>query len=84
MEIKNIDLSHQRNDENFGLMTDVLRKLQKQTPTSIDVPAAMLTRFGAAVANQDTSYKIVEKSAYTNELSKINVMSDASPSPSTI
>ena len=77
MKVKYINLLHQRNDENFGLVTDVLGKLKKQTPQSLDLTAPMLQRFDIAVANQDASYKIVAKSAYTEELRKLDAISDA-------
>ena len=77
MKVNNIDFHNQRNDENFGFVTDVLEKLKKQTPASLDLTAPMLARFETAVANQDTSYKIVAKSAYTEELQKLDAISDA-------
>ena len=77
MKIKSIHLAHQHNDEHLGFMSDVLGKLKKYSPTTIDVPAQMLIRFEQAENGEDVSYKIVAKSASTEELSKRDALSDS-------
>ena len=77
MKIKSIHLAHQHNSEHLGFGSEILGKLKKYVPVAIDVPILMLIGFEQAINAEDESYKILAKSAFTEELSKRDALSDS-------
>jgi len=77
MKVKSIDYYSQRNDEHLGFMTSARGILEKYPSADIDIPDAFITRLKEAVDNEDLSYKIVKKSSLTEELSKLDAVSDS-------
>jgi hypothetical protein len=77
MKIGSINTYIMRNDEHLGLMFAIRNTLSKYTAEEIDVPNRDIVKFNQMVENEDVSYKIVTKSAMTDELSKLDNVSDS-------
>jgi len=77
MKIKSIDYKTLRNDEHLGFMTEVRNTLAKQRASAIDVPDELVALLNQAINNEDLSYKIVTKSSLTEEISRLDAVSDS-------
>ena len=74
--IKGIRLPNLRNDEHLGFHYEVKRILEKYMPEAVDIPPAMATAYYVAVEDQDKSYKIVQKSSYTELIADADAVCD--------
>ena len=77
MKVKSIYTYNQRNDEHLGFADAARQTMIKYGPPSIDIPMQLFAPFAQAVDNEDLSYKIVSKSASTDEIGKRDEICDA-------
>ncbi len=74
--IKWIDPSRLKNDEHLGFHYEVQKILAKYPAASIDLSDIMIGNYGKAINDEDLSYKIVPKSAYTDQITAADSVSD--------
>ena len=75
--IKGIRLPNLRNDEHLGFHYDAKRIVEKHTPEAVDITPNMATAYYVAVEDQDRSYKIVQKSSYTEQIAEADAVCDS-------
>lgn len=67
MKIKSIDLTRLQNAEHFQFCIEMNELIVKYTPTAIDIQT-LYPAFEQAMADEDQSFKIVQKSALSKDI----------------
>jgi hypothetical protein len=75
MKIKSIDLTRLQNAEHFQFCIEMNELIVKYTPTAIDIQT-LYPAFEQAMADEDQSFKIVQKSALSKDIEQADKKRD--------